>query len=408
MNHRQGWYPLEGKIQHYAWGGREFIPRLLGLDPEPDTPYAEYWLGTHVKAPAEIVRGDGSTVPLDRLIAQYPRETLGAKVAGRFGRLSYLFKVLDVQAPLSIQVHPTKPQAEAGFKKENRAGIPLDAPERNYKDDNHKPELMVALGDFWLLHGFLPPDRLRHVLQAVPEFQTLEGLFDDEGYAGLYRWVMTLPADEVQALLAPLADRLLDKSRGGGLKKASADYWAARVLQDPGEGPYDRGVFSIYFFNLVHLQRGQAIFQDAGIPHSYLEGQNIELMANSDNVLRGGLTPKHVDVAELLEIVEFKGIEPRLIEGHAGDPPPELLYDTPVPDFSLGRIDLGPGDGYARTAYSAEILLVLEGDVRLTGCGKEIALGRGQSAVLFAGTDFRLKAGSDGAELFRAAVPPVA
>ena len=196
-----GLYRLVGRIQNYAWGGREFIPELFGLLPEPHTPYAEYWLGAHQKAPAKVVLNDGRTVHLDELIAEHPRRVLGPHAASKYGQLPYLFKVLDVAEPLSIQVHPTKLEAEAGFARENELGIPLDSPRRNYKDDNHKPELMVALSEFWLLHGFLPAMQLSDVLRDVPEFHGLLGIFEAGGYAGLYSHVMTLPSREVDAIL---------------------------------------------------------------------------------------------------------------------------------------------------------------------------------------------------------------
>jgi mannose-6-phosphate isomerase len=176
-------FRLVGKIQHYAWGGYNYIPQLLGT-PAGKEPSAEYWMGAHPSAPSAI-HLNGDTLTLDQLISRQPAEVIGAPVWERFKELPYLFKVLDVREMLSIQVHPTKAEAEKGFARENAAGISLNAPHRNYKDANHKPEIMVALSEFWLLHGFLPEDKLANVLHTVPEFNSLKSVYEKEGYFGL-------------------------------------------------------------------------------------------------------------------------------------------------------------------------------------------------------------------------------
>lgn len=400
-----GLYRLEGQIQNYAWGGNEFIPRLLGLHPKPDTPYAEYWLGAHAKAPSKIVLEDRRTVHLDEFIAADPQRALGQRVALQHGQLPYLFKVLDVETPLSIQVHPAKSEAEAGFARESALGIPIDSPERNYRDDNHKPELMVALGDFWLLHGFLPQAQLLDVLRSIPEFHALRAIYENGGYAGLYQHVMTMPEEEVHAILNPLVERIRRKAETDGWEKSCADYWVARVVSDRTVEHYDRGVFSIYLFNLVHLTTGQAIFQDAGIPHAYLQGQNIEVMANSDNVLRGGLTEKHVDVPELLRTVRFEGVHPAVLEGTRMHNPLAIFFKSPTRDFLLSRIDLGPGDAYMNSARSLETLLLIDGAAAVGNGQKCLSLDRGQSAVIFSGSKYRITARSGRAVLFRVSVP---
>jgi mannose-6-phosphate isomerase len=400
-----GLYQLLGQIQHYAWGGHEFIPELLGLPPDPHTPYAEYWLGAHTRAPSRVILEENRTVPLDKLIAENPDSVLGPRVALKYGQLPYLLKVLDVANPLSVQVHPTKLEAEAGFEREDELGIPLDSPERNYKDRNHKPELMVALGDFWLLHGFLPEAKLLNVLQDVPEFHVLLGVFEKGGHVGLYRHVMNLPSEEVDAILGPLVRRILRKGETHRLEKSSGEYWAARVAADGNGHHYDRGIFSIYFLNLVSLRTGQAIFQDAGIPHTYLQGQNIEVMANSDNVLRGGLTQKHVDVPELLKTIRFEGTSPVVLERTPKDNPLEAYYESPTQDFRLSRIHFGKGDTYTNSAQSLEIILIMEGAAAIKSGQKHLSLRRGQSAVVFAGSTYRIETSSEEAALFRASLP---
>jgi mannose-6-phosphate isomerase class I len=239
---------------------------------------------------------------------------------------------------LSIQVHPTKEQAAAGFARENAAGIDLGAAERNYKDDNHKPEVAVALTDFWMLHGFRPLDQIAEALRKVPELcssmpdfsarlvragdvtQARRDLLRD-----LYRAVMTMPQEHVDLLLNALVERL---ASGAWSDKDGPDYWVARAAETfPPVGRHrDRGIFSIYLLNLVHLRPGQGTFQPAGTLHAYPEGVTVELMASSDNVLRGGLTRKHVDVSELMGILSFDDGTPQGL-----DPGPRRISDSNQP-----------------------------------------------------------------------------
>ena len=209
---------------------------------------------------------------------------------------------MDVKDILSIQVHPTKEEAEKGYEKETEIGIELTAYNRNFKDDNHKPELMVAISEFWLLHGFLEGSKLRKVLLCIPEFAHLISVFDLKGYVGLYKEVMEETPERTNEILSPLLNRLKKDFDEGQLDKTSPDYWAVKAYYSFSlSGDIDKGIYSIYFFNIVRIFPGEAIFQEAGLPHAYLEGQIMELMANSDNVLRGGLTPKYVDVPQVIE-----------------------------------------------------------------------------------------------------------
>lgn len=347
---------LKGKIQHYAWGGYHYIPQLLNI-PKGDQPYAEYWMGAHPKASAEAIAGS-KVLSLNKLIHQDPSTYIGTTVFNKFGELPYLFKVLDVNEMLSIQVHPSRAEAIKGFEAEEAAGVPLDAPHRNYKDKNHKPEVMVALSSFWLLHGFKPQHELAATLESVPELRPLISLFENEGYYGLYKHVMTITQQQVDAMLLPLVERVVS---GPAAKKSDPAYWIASLYQGQADiKSIDRGVFSIYFFNIVELQPGQAIFQAAGIPHAYLQGQNVELMANSDNVLRGGLTPKHVDVPELLKHTKCEAVYPNILNGErVGDH--EINYPCPVEDFAISMLQLQQGETYNTFSSSGETYLVLDG-----------------------------------------------
>jgi mannose-6-phosphate isomerase len=394
-------FRLVGKIQHYAWGGYNYIPQLLGT-PAGKEPSAEYWMGAHPSAPSAI-HLNGDTLTLDQLIGRQPAETIGAPVWERFKELPYLFKVLDVREMLSIQVHPTKAEAEKGFARENAAGIPLNAPHRNYKDANHKPEIMVALSEFWLLHGFLPEDKLAKVLDTVPEFHSLKSVYEKESYYGLYKTVMEMPQDQVNTFLRPLAERVLPAYREGKLRKSDPAFWAGRAIDNDPQGldRLDRGIFSIYFFNIVQTQPGEGVFQDAGIPHAYLEGQNVELMANSDNVLRGGLTPKHIDVPELLKHTRFEAVHPKILKGEPAANAAERVYPSPAPDFVVSQIKLQSGTIYENTAKAAEIMLVLSGSAVISG-SDTLDLQQGQSVFVAAGERYRIEGE---ALIYKATVP---
>lgn len=358
-------YRLLPKLQHYDWGGFRFLPELLGQTAPSERPCAELWMGAHPGAPAAILL-DGQEVPLPDFIAADPERRLGRAVCRRFGdQLPFLFKILDVHKMLSIQAHPTIEKAREGFRRENEQGIPLSAAHRVYKDPNHKPEVMVALSDFWLLHGFKSPQDIEAELRRVPELRPLLEHFARRDTAALYRHLMLLPQSEVDALLLPLRARLEPLLLAGDLPKSSPDYWAALAFRDfelPG-GHCDRGIFSIYLLYLAHIPQGQGIFQAAGVPHAYLEGQNVELMANSDNVFRGGLTPKYIAVEELLDNLVFDPMPPRLIEGNAINEV-ETIYPTPAPDFALSRLELPAGRDHSLTVGAGpEVLLVLQGEV---------------------------------------------
>ncbi|WP_422362195.1 mannose-6-phosphate isomerase, class I [Reichenbachiella sp.] len=394
-------FSIQGKVQNYAWGGNCYIPDLLSISAK-EKPYAEYWLGAHVNAPAVLTSTNTS---LSEFIQDCPKEILGAKIESKFGRLPFLFKVLDVNDMLSIQVHPTKVEAEIGFAKENELKIPITAPHRNYKDDNHKPEIMVALSEFWLLHGFLPEAKLKEILTNTVELKRLVSTFEKDGYKGLYQSVMEESEKGTENTLRPLIERVLPLYESGKLDKASPDYWAAKAYKTfCQDGKLDKGIYSIYFFNIIKVNPGEAVFQDAGIPHAYMEGQNMELMANSDNVLRGGLTPKHVDVPELLKHVAFEETHPNIMKGELQADGKEKIYKSPAPDFELSKIELTTGDVYSHLSGTAEILIVLDGEVTMIESNKELRRARGESVFIAAEAQYEIKAASN-AVLYKATAP---
>jgi len=390
-------YKCIGTVQHYAWGGHDFIPALLGLENADKKPCAEYWLGAHPSAPAKL-ESEGQLLSWYELMRQEPVKYLGDEVYKKFGELPYLFKVLDVKEMLSIQVHPTKEEAIKGFEREEAENIPIDAPYRNYKDKNHKPEVMVALSDFWLLHGFKIEDDLNRTLQSIPEFSSLLPIFEKDGYYGLYKKVMEFSTERADEILTPLVKRELQTIH----QKNEPGYWVNKLYANGFEGKnIDRGIFSVYFFNIVRLQPGEAIFQGAGLPHAYLEGQNVELMANSDNVLRGGLTPKHIDVPELLKHISFDGIKPNILYPAVSDAG-EINYALPVEDFAISALQLQKGQEYKCTSLSSEIILVMQGSVT---ANQQQQYKRGEAFVVLPDTEYTVAATADASLLYRAFVP---
>ncbi len=235
---------------------------------------------------------------------------------------------------------------------------------------------MVALSDFWLLHGFRSTDEIQQSLEQVTGWQELLPIFQADGTQGLYQHVMQLPQSEVDRILQSLYQQLT--SRQASLTdKNHPDFWALRAFEDYSkDGHYDRGLFSVYWLNLVYVPKGKAVFQAAGIPHAYLEGVNVELMANSDNVFRGGLTPKHIDLKALLPNLIYDGINPQYVQETQID---QLkLFPSPVDDFLLSSIQLRPQEPYLhQKGAGPAIYLVLNG--QLSFDQEQMSMGTGQS-----------------------------
>ena len=381
-------YKLHGKHRHYDWGGCDFIPQLMSIANPEKKPFAEYWMGAHASAPA-IIATNNEAQFLDQLIADQPSIFLGEKVLQQFSSLPYLYKILDVANMLSIQVHPSKENAAIGFAQETSLGIALDAPNRNYKDQNHKPEVMVALSEFWLLHGFLAPTLLEARLQEY--FPSLLDHFKGSNYQGLYQYFMHLTNEEVDIILKPILKEAMTLVKNGEVDKSHPHWWANKYYGGVvPEKNIDKGIFSIYILNIVHVKPYEGVFQGAGLLHAYLEGQNIELMANSDNVLRGGLTPKHIDIKELLKHVHFVPTYPNVLKGDAKNDI-ETLYPCPVPDFGLTKIVLKSGESYTITSHSLEMILVIKGMLTID----HLVLKAGEVAMVLPGQTVKLEAQQD-------------
>jgi mannose-6-phosphate isomerase len=391
-------FKLKGVVQHYSWGGYDFIPRLLGIDNSERKPYAEYWMGAHGNHSAFIE--NGNKISLSDFIAKDAESVLGSSVAKKFSSLPYLMKVLDVRQMLSIQVHPSKEAAEINFEEENKKGIPVNAAHRNYKDQNHKPELMVALGDFWLLHGFKNEDDLLEALTEKKELKFLKEIFIQKGYKGLYEEVMFMEQTKMNQILSLLLQKIIPSYHNGSLQKSSEDFWAARAaLNFCKDGNYDRGILSIYLFNLIHLKKGEGIFQPSGLPHAYLEGQNIEIMANSDNVLRAGLTDKHIDVPELLKHVKFEATIPKILNPQSN----HKTFSSPADEFELQEYSLAKDEIVDIKTSTGETFLLMNGTLEILS-NEKMELREGDCIFVKAGTDMTIKPLSQ-INLFRATVP---
>ena len=373
---------LKNSIQEYAWGSTRAISDLLGIKNPERKSQAELWMGAHPKAPS-LVQHNGQWVSLPELIANNPIDVLGKQVAKNFNnRLPYLFKVLAAAKPLSIQAHPGLDQAREGFQRENDQKIPLDAPNRNYRDDNHKPECICALTRFWALSrfrkisGILAYFEKLNLRQLEVEFANFKKQPTANGLKQFYTSLMILDMDRQKRIIAEALRQVRGFEPGDPVFK-----WMMKLAEDY---PADIGVLSPILLNLICLEPGQAIFLDAGELHAYLEGLGIELMANSDNVLRGGLTPKHVDAPELLRVLKFEDRDVSLLKPEKSNAN-ELVYPSPATEFVLSVITLSSKATYQSPKdRSVEILICTRGKVTIIDRSDltEIQLRQGTSAIV--------------------------
>ena len=384
-------YKLTGSLQNYVWGGHQYIPQLLNIPAEENQYYAEWWLGAHHSAPSTI-EVDGKNVLLTEFLQKNPT-ALGAQSRASFGdELPYLLKILDVAQPLSIQLHPTKTQAEIGFAEENTKGIELKVSTRTYKDNNHKPEMMIALSDFWLLHGFKNKSDIIKTLEARSSLAPLAKKLHKQGLHAFYADIMQAEQAQLHQWLSPILLENQTAYEANNLDLTNPDYWVLYTIDamNISLDKLDAGLICFYLFNIVHLKKGEGIYQDAGIPHAYLRGQNIELMACSDNVIRGGLTPKYVDIPELLKIVDCREVEPKIIPSAPQDTR-IFTYATPAQDFALQNIQYECGETHHLKAQSASILLVMKGQLNLRSETTALFLKQGEAVFITAGAAYEVE-----------------
>jgi mannose-6-phosphate isomerase len=376
-------YHLDNTIQEYDWGSRSAIPELLGRPSPAETPQAELWMGAHPKAPSRVLMGDGRKLSLPEMIRRNPSDVLGPTVAEKFGgNLPFLFKVLAAARPLSIQAHPNREQARAGFRRENEQEIPLDAFQRNYRDDNHKPEVISALTPFWALNGFRPIPEMLDLLESVGFSgigKRIEAFRRRPTGVGLREFFATLMRLDPDSRERAVGEALAWAQRSGAPPRLGAvGRWVQRLSK---AYPGDIGVLSPLLLNLVLLQPGDTMFLEAGVLHAYLEGVGIELMANSDNVIRGGLTSKHVDVDELLSILRFDGRAVRPVDPDESAPGQRIFF-TPAEEFRLAEVSTSPGRPYGNPGSgSIELAIVVEGEGAIEA-ESSLPISRGDSLLI--------------------------
>jgi mannose-6-phosphate isomerase len=369
---------LDNTIQAYAWGSHTAIAGLRGETTPAASPQAELWMGAHPLAPSKL---SGSGESLIQAIASAPEANLGPGVVARYGaKLPFLLKVLAAETPLSLQAHPSPEQAVEGFAADEAAGIPLDSPLRNYKDRSHKPELLCALTEFWALCGFRElPDTLALLDELeLPELVQLRAQLTHNSakiaLKSAFSSLMLGPATEQRQLALRVTEAC--RAKRGSSRFAAELGWAARL----GElYPGDVGVVSALLLNLVRLAPGEAVYLPAGNLHAYLGGMGVEIMASSDNVLRGGLTPKHVNVTELLRVLDFQPLRVAAVVAQRRGA--ELCYDTPAREFRLSYFDVA-GEPLRVAVDGPEIWLVTSGHVALTAGGHGVTLSSGRSAFV--------------------------
>lgn len=374
---------MENAVRSYAWGSTTLLPSLrggLGTTGSPPSegpraesaqPEAEVWMGSHPGAPSTLIDATGRRFPLDLLCREQPAEILGTEALALLPPgepepgLPFLFKILTAAQGLSIQAHPSRDQAARGFAREEAAGIPHDAPHRNYRDRNHKPELICALSHFWGLRGFRPHTEIARDLQpvvallgelartagaseaCVPLLRAFDAFL---AHPDAERWEICfgelLHAGEnsaTRALLVEAGERVargaLDSPMGETeeMERDNRHWWVGELLR---QFPGDPGALAPFYLELVHLSPGEAIYLDAGLLHAYLYGAGVEIMANSDNVLRSGCTPKHVDSAELQAVLTFAASPSGLIAPQRAAAEGCLIerFETPAAEFELVRV----------------------------------------------------------------------
>lgn len=368
---------LINSVQNYAWGSKTALTDLYGIANPNNLPMAELWMGAHPKSSSKIEDASGQARSLRDVIDADKAALLGDKVAQRFGELPFLFKVLCAEQPLSIQVHPNKQASEIGFAKENAAGIPLDAAERNYKDPNHKPELVFALTPFLAMNAFREFSEIISLLQPVAGANNAIAHFlenpNAEALSQLFASLLNMQGEEKSHALAVLK---------AALESQQGEPWETiRLIAQ--FYPDDRGLFSPLLLNVVKLNPGEAMFLFAETPHAYLQGVALEVMANSDNVLRAGLTPKYIDIPELVANVKFVAKPAAELLTQPVKNGAELDFPIPVEDFAFSLHDLSQTETTI-AQESAAILFCVEGEATLHKGEQRLVLKPGESAFVAA------------------------
>ncbi|MDN3700435.1 mannose-6-phosphate isomerase, class I [Vibrio artabrorum] len=369
-------YKLNNVIQNYAWGSYTSLSSLFGFENLNNEPQAELWMGAHPNGCSKLAELD---ITLAEYIKENSKSVLGDYTANRYGQLPYLFKVLAARTPLSIQVHPNKRNSEIGFERENAQGIALSAGNRNYKDLNHKPELVYAVTVYKAMNGFRPIMDIIALFDEVnievlsDDVAALKQAPDSQGLKALFTNVLTLADDKKDAVLEQLS-RHYDRTDLSTNALQALEYSQNFANQYPG----DNGVLAPLLLNIVELQPGEAMFLHAETPHAYVQGTALEIMASSDNVLRAGLTPKHIDVEQLIENTVFASMEPEQLRLKPINREGYIHFPIPVDDFGFDifNVTQEPQTIFTR---SAEILMCIAGDATVESDTQSIHLNKGES-----------------------------
>lgn len=389
-------YRLTPALQNYAWGSTTAIPDVLASVPD-GSPVAEAWFGAHTSAPSVARTADGWS-NLDELIRSDPEFHLGEDIASRFrSRLPYLLKIVAADAPLSLQVHPGLERARSGFDQEEASGVPASAPERSYRDPNHKPELVYALTRFDAMVGFRAPRRAAELLADLdaPLAHDLHAILtadpSSNGVRSAFEWLLMPSTRPGQADVAKLVEACQRRLQEGSPSPRTD----RTVIRLAGAYPGDPGAVTSVLLNPVTLQPGEALFVPTGTVHAYLHGVGIEIMSNSDNVLRAGLTAKHVDVEELLRNVDCVAAPPIRIAPERVFTSTRIFY-APVEDFELSVTRLTDEGATRIPGRGPRVVLCIEGEIEVsTGRGPILLLRRGQS-VFIPASEGQLTASGDG------------
>lgn len=375
-------------MRTYAWGSRTAIAEFTGRPSPTAHPEAELWFGAHPADPAWL-QTEGGELSLLESLRTDPEGQLGAAATGRFGdTLPFLVKVLAADEPLSLQAHPSAQQAVEGYAREDRLHIPVSAPTRNYRDRSHKPELLVALDQFEALAGFRPAAQTVDLMRAlaVPDLNPFMNLLSDQsdadGLRALFTTWITAPQPYLDVLVPAVLEGAIAYIRSGATEYAAE---AKTVLELGERYPGDAGVLAALLLNRITLRPGEAIYLPAGNLHAYLHGVGVEVMANSDNVLRGGLTPKHVDVPELLRVLDFAPTPESALRADIAREGMELVYQTPAPEFAVSVLCIdGEMLGHEVDAPlrhdGPQVLLCTEGTTVVHAKASSVTLDRGAAA----------------------------
>ncbi|MGR5178420.1 mannose-6-phosphate isomerase, class I [Vibrio parahaemolyticus] len=372
-------FKLDNVIQNYAWGSKDSFNKLFGIVNPNHEPQAEIWMGAHPNGCSKIV---DTGEPLSRMIEHNKQDILGHYTAARFGELPFLFKVLAAETPLSIQVHPSKIKAKQGFGRENAQGVPLDAAHRNYKDPNHKPELVYALTFYKAMNGFRPISHIvalfkeANIKSLAAEVSDLERSADSSALKGFFTSIMSIEGKRKEQALIEL-EAAHNRPYKTAMGREALRYSAEFKQHYPG----DVGLFAPLILNTVELAPGEAMFLFAETPHAYVQGTGLEIMANSDNVLRAGLTPKYIDVPELIDNTTFEPIKPEDIRLKPVLKEGKISYPIPVDDFGFDILSAGD-ERKSQYLRSAEILFCVEGEATITSEEQSVTLKPGESVFV--------------------------